>query len=282
MSLGQAMVQQTTEEAIYITPAYLFNAAQRKYGKGIQVLGYDEDGLAQFWSTIEAKSAYFNDEERPKEVNKLIIDITAKEHCNTGGLNDVVEVETSQKETSRVTNSYTLAIGKESGWEFGGGLSVDASFFNTAAACFGIEGKRNKNKWESQAQSGERERALAKSYGVKATEITVPPRTKLAMRITTYAVTYKVKVKVVISAPVTSYISFYYTRSDERFRIPCCGGRTNQRRSFGYVTAFEMFRNQKDFQDLGHCIQFKVDSELGYVGETVELHKEMTELPPTL
>ena len=194
----------------------------------------------------------------------------------------MIEVETSQKETSRVTNSYTLAIGKESGWEFGGGLSVDASFFNTAVACFGIEGKRNKSNRESHTQSREKQRALAQSYGVKATEITVPPRTKLSVRITTYAVTYKVKVKIVISVPVTSYISFYYTKSDERcLRLPCCGGNTNQQRFFGYVTAFEIFQNQNNFQDLGHCIQFQVDSELSYVGETVELHKEMIKLPPT-
>jgi len=94
----------------------------------------------------------------------------------------------------------------------------------------------------------------------------------VAVTITTYVVTYKLRVNAVISAPVTSYIPFYFRRIGNN----CCGGRSNP--IFGYVTAYELFQNQEGFQDLGYCVQFKKEAELSYVGETVEFYKEMKKL----
>ena len=268
-------------EVLYVTPQYLLNAAQKKYGRRIEVIGAEENALLKFWSSIEAKAAY-HDQERPNEDSRLIIDITAKEHCNTGETDDVIEVETSQEETKRVTNSYTLAFKKESGWEFGGGLKVGGSFFNTAGAFLGIEGKRNKSIWQSQEQKNEEERALSQSYGIKATKITVPPRTKVAVTITTYAVTYKVKVKVIVSVPATSYIPFYYKKYICNLLCSCLRRRCKSQRYFGFITAQELFKNQNEFQDLGYCIQFTAESVLSYIGETVELHKELKKLQPSI
>ena len=245
------------------------------------MIGADENALLKFWSSIETKAAYFHDQERPKEDSRLIIDITAKEHCNTGETDDVIEVETTQEETKRVTNSYTLAFGKESGWEFGGGLKVGASFFNTAGAFLGIEGKRKKSSWKSQEQKGEEERALAQSYGIKATKITVPPKTKVAVRITTYAVTYKVKVKAIVSVPATSYIPFYYKKYICNLLCSCQRRRCTSKRYIGYIFAQELFQNQNEFQNLGYCVQFTTESVLSYIGETVELHKELKKWQPS-
>ena len=226
------------------------------------------------------KGACFTDgEERPVEDSKLIVDITTKEHCNTADIDDEVEVETTQQQTRKTTNSYNLAFGKESGWEFGGGLNVGGSFFNTASAFLGIEGKRHKKKWNSQEESTAEERSLSQSYGVKATCITVPPKTKLTVRITTYVVTYKRKVKVVFSVPSTSRIPIYFRRNWLELLFLKCLGSSRALR-LEYIDGFDLFQNQNEFQDLGYCIQFSVDSELSYVGETVELYKELTKLPP--
>ena len=275
MALGRSKPIQL-HDVVYVTPRYLLNAVQRKYGRRIIVIGAEEGALARFWSTLETKGANFNNDERPVVDSKLAVDITAKEHCNIGDTDDVMEVETSQEEKTKQKTSYTLGFGKESGWEFGGGLKIGASFFNTASAFLGIEGKRNKSKWRSQEETIERERELAQTYGVKATEITVPPKTKVAVTITTYAVTYKLKVKVIISVPATSSIPFYYRRTGG---LNCCGGGGRMR---GEITAAELFQDQNEFQDLGYCIQFRKESELSYVGETVELYKEETKLPPRL
>ena len=99
------------------------------------------------------------------------------------------------------------------------------------------------------------------------------------MRITTYAVTYKLKVKAVLTTPSTSYIPFYYKRGLGSLFCPGAGPIF---RKFGSITAHELFQNQNEFQDLGNFIQFTRDSELSYIGETVEMHKEETKLPPGL
>ena len=270
------------EQVVYITPPYLRTAAQRKYGRRIQILGAEQSALTDFWSSVEATGAYCNNEERPKEDSKLIVDITAKEHCNSGYTDsDEIEVETNNSERERAMNSYTVSFSKESGWEFGGGLKVGGSFFNTASAFLGIEGNYKKNKSESEEKKSERERELSHLYGIKATKVTVPPRTKVAVRITTYAVTYKVNVNVKVNIPITSFIPFYYRKSVSCLFCCCCCGCGGQK--FGYITAQELFPpDQKNVYNLGYCIQFISQSVLSYVGETVELYKEEIKLPPKM
>ena len=272
--MGQQQNRVILEEEL-VSPRYLVDIARKKFSRLIMI-GAPESDLADFWDTIEVKGACFTDgEERPVEDSKLVVDITAKEHCNNTDINDVIEVATGQQQMRKVTDSYSLAFGKESGWEFGGGLNVGGSFFNTAGAFLGIEGKRHKKTWSRQEQSKVQERSLAQSYGVKATEITVPPKTKLTVRITTYVVTYKRRVKVVFSVPVTSRIPIYF----RRYWLELLCIEWKRFRRLKYVDGFDLFQNQNEFQDLGYCIQFSVDSELSYVGETVELYKELTKLP---
>ena len=250
---------------LYLTPNYLLNAARKKYGRRIHVIGALESELAEFWDTVTAKGSPFNPNDRPTEDGRVIVDISAKEHCNYGTEEDEIEIVTSKEKTTRENKSYSLSFGKESGWEFGGGLNIGASFFNTASSSFGIQGKRTKSKSETEGRTSGEERALSQVYGVTGT-IKVPPQKKAVVRITTYAVTYKLNVKAVISAPSTSRIQFYYTSSG------CCG--LTSRRVPGYVTAREIFQNQNEFQDLGYYIQFTVYSQLSYIGEVAEMHKE--------
>ena len=265
---------QPAAQTVYVTPTYLLKAAQRKYGQGIFVIGAVESELAEFWDTVEAKGANFDKNKRPDEVDRIIIDITAKEHCNYGSEKDTIEVETKQEEKKTQKKSYSLSFGKKSGWEFGGGLNVGASFFNTASASIGIQGKLTKDKWKSQEETKEEERTLGQTYGVTG-EITVPPKTKVTVRITTYAVTYKVRVKVVFSVPATSYIRFYYKSYLGNL---CCAGAGPTFRKLGYLTPQELFKNQNDFEDLTYCVQFTRDSDVSYIGETAEMTKKEDEL----
>ena len=262
MALGSGYV-------LYVTPNYLLNAARKKYGRRIHVTGALESALGEFWDTVKAKGAPFNPSDRPTEDGRVIVDISAKEHCNYGTEEDEIMIVTTKEKTTRENKSYSLSFGKESGWEFGGGLNIGASFFNTASSSFGIEGKRTKGKWEAEEQTRGKEHALSQVYGVTGT-IKVPPQKKTVVRITTYAVTYKLNVKSVISAPSTSRIPFYYRSSG------CCG--LTSRRVLGYITARELFQNQNEFQDLGYYVQFTVQSQLSYVGEVAEMHKEETPL----
>lgn len=258
-----------TGQTTYVKPNYLINAAHRKYGGRISVIGAFEDILAEFWDTVETKGNAFNPGDRPKEDSRIIIDISAKEHCNYGTIEDEIMVVTSKEESRTQKKSYSLSFGKKSGWEFGGGLNIGASFFNTASSTIGIQGKRTKGKSSSEEETKEEERALSQTYGVTGT-IKVPPKTKTEVKITTYAVTYKLAVKTIFSAPSTSYIPFYYRGSG------CCG--LTRPRRFGYITAHELFQRETDFQDLGYAIQFTKDSELSYISEVAEMRKQETPL----
>jgi len=233
---------------------------------GIRV---DESALVAFWETVDAKGSQFNPKDVPTEDGRIIVDITAKEHCNYGTKEDEIMIVTSQEETRKEKNSYSLSFGKESGWEFSGGFNIGASFFNTASSFIGIEGKRTKGKWKSEEQSREEERSLSQLYGVTGT-IKVPPQHKTVVTITTYAVTYKLNVKSVFSAPATSSIPFDFKSSG------CCG--LTSRRVPGYVNARELFQNENDFEDLGYRVQFTVRFQLSYISEVAEMRKKETPL----
>ena len=260
----------TSVPTFYVQPEYLVKAARRKYGRRIQMIGALESSIAEFWGNVEAKGTPFNPNDRPTPESKVIVDISAKEHCNYGTKEDEVMIVTTKEETTKEYKSYSLSFGKESGWQFGGGLNIGASFFNTASGSFGIEGKRTKGKWESETKNEGNERALSQTYGVTGT-IKVPPKTKAVVTITTYAVTYRLNVKAVICAQPNSYIPFYFSRSG------CCGLRS--RRVFGYITARELFQEQNEFQDLGYCVQFTIYSHLSYIGEVAEMYKQEMPLP---
>ena len=258
-----------TGQTDYVKPYYLINAAHKKYGERIFVLGAYEDALADFWDTVETKGTTFNRDDRPEEHSRIIVDISAKEHCNYGTKEDEVMVVTSKQEAMTQKKSYSLSFGKQSGWQFGGGLNIGASFFNTASSSIGIVGKRTKGKSTSEEESKEEERSLSQTYGVTGT-IKVPPKIKTEVKITTFAVTYRLNVKTVFSAPSTSYIPFYYRGSG------CCG--LTRPKRFGYITAHELFQYETDFQDLGYAVQFSKDSELSYISEVAEMRKQETPL----
>ena len=262
-------------QTVYVTPGYLRTAAIRKYGRHISVIGALEGPLAEFWDTVQVKAENVDENERPKPVSRIIVDITAKEHCNTSTRKDTIEITTGQEKRRSEKKSFSLSFGKQTNWEFGGGLDIGASYFNTASASIGIQGKRSSGTTKSQEEGKEEERVLSKTYGVKAGEIEVPPMTKVTMEIVTYAVTYKLNVKSVFSAPANSYIPFYYKGWLGNL---CCAGAGPTFRKFGYITAPELFQFEDNFCNLGYCVQFAKASELSYIGETVEMYKKEEKL----
>lgn len=267
---------QTARQTVYVTPSYLLKAAKRKYGRNIVMIGAVESALNEFWDAIGNKlhGSEFNKNLRPVEDSRIIVDITAKEHCNLGSDVDHVDITTSKEETRSQKKSYALSFGKQSGWEYGGGLNIGASFFNTASASIGISGKRTTGKWRSEEEGREEERSLSQRYGVVG-RIEVPAKTKVSVKITTYAVTYKIDVKIAISAAATSYIPFYY--KNYLGSLFCAGGGSCCRK-FGFITARELFQNETEFEDLGNFVQFTRNSQLSYICEVAEMYKEETPL----
>ena len=263
-----------TGYTVYVAPDYLIEAAQRKYGMNIYVLGTMESDLNTFWNAVEAKAYSFNENDFPKQVARTIVDITAKEHCNYGNNQDKMQVKTRKEEMEGQKRSYSLSFGKETGWKFGGNVSVGHNFFNVANVGFGIGGSISRRKWMKGEKNQENEASLSKGYGVSG-EIDVPPKTKVTVTIATYAVTYKLGVKVVFNVPVSALIQFYYTTP----YVCGCFYRTRQVIKIGYILAQELFQNENEFQLIGGTyVQFTRGTELSYLSETAEMRKEQTPL----
>jgi len=259
-------------EIEYEKPRYLVNAIRRRYGS-VEIMGAFKRDLETFWEKVQVKAPDgFNDEE-PQEVTRVIVDITAKEHLNTGENEDEVEVYTNQEESFKETKSYSVSFTK--GWEFGGSFNVGASFFNVLGAGspsigLGISGKKFKQTHQ-EATLGQ-ERSLSQRYSLTG-KIKVPPKTKLKVKITTYAVTYKTSVKVEFSVVSTARIRFFYKPA---WSVYCCAGTAC--RTSGYITAEDLFENQFEYNLSGGTVSFTEETTLSYIGEVLQMNKEETRL----
>ena len=56
---------------VYVAPQYLIKAAQRKYQRGIFVIGANARELNGFWEKVDIKASGFED--RPKPVARTIV-----------------------------------------------------------------------------------------------------------------------------------------------------------------------------------------------------------------
>jgi len=192
---------------VLVKPSYLVTAARRKYGRGIQVIGALDTDINKFWGSVTIRATHF-DGQRPQEVGRAVVDITAKEHVNSGDKDDSVEITTETTESRTEKQTYSASFKKS--WEFGGNINVGAQFFNVVGvggAGLGLGGSAKRVKEKSEAEGKEEECSLSQVYGVKG-GITVPPKTKLKVQIITYAVNYSSTVKVAFTVPVTAVIRF--------------------------------------------------------------------------
>jgi len=264
--------QGSSTRAVYHRPNYLINAARRKYGRNIFVIGAVEKNINEFWENIEIKASAFD--QRPQQVAQSIVDVTTKEHRNTGIEDDEVLIYSNKVENKRGQKSYSLSF--EKGWEFGGTLNVGAPFFNivgTGGSSLGLGGstKRVTNTFETLTKK--EERSLSQQYSLTG-RIKVPPRTASTVKITTYAVTYNITTNAVFTTPTTNVIAFYYKSGCGKI---CCGGTGSVCRSNGFISAEELFRYENNFKVDQDEVTFTRETNISYLGETVQMCK--TEKP---
>ena len=65
--------------AFYKKPQYIENAAKRKYGRYIFVVGATQDNINQFFNQIKKNAVSATD---PEEVGRAVVDIDCKSHIN--------------------------------------------------------------------------------------------------------------------------------------------------------------------------------------------------------
>ena len=262
----------------YELPKYLTDAAYRKYGPGIIIIGATESDIKDFWRNLKVKASkgFGYQDEPPQEVTRQVVDITAKEHVNCGTFEeDEIEVVNDEEETKTQHKSYSLSF--EKSWEFSGNVDVGASFFNAlgvGGASLGLGGSISRRKKTHQDSTREEERSLSQQYSLTG-KIKVPPNTKLIVTITTYAVNYKVNLNATFTSPVSNVLPFYYKSGLGKY---CCGGIGPTCRKAGFIDAEDLFQNENGFNVEGGTITFSREAKLSYLAEVIEMYKEMQPL----
>jgi len=255
----------------YVAPPYLINAVHKKYGRGILLIGAIESDIKEFWRNVEVKASNSGFQDKPpQEVTRQIVDISAKEHVNNGTEEDEVEVLNNEEETRTEQKSYSLSF--EKSWEFSGNINVGASFFNAfgvGGPSIGLGGSIKRTKKTLQDLTKEEERSLSQQYSLTG-KIKVPPKTKLTVTITTYAVNYKANLKAAFAVSMSNVIPFYYKSGLGKL---CCAGIGPTCRRVGYITAEELFQGQNEYNVDGGNITFSRETELSYLAETIEMYK---------
>jgi len=259
---------------VYKQPGYLMRAAKRKYGLNIVFIGAEESKLNQFWSGVKFKASGFSSE-RPQEISRAVVDITAKEHVNKGEEPaDTIEILNAQEGRPQ-KKTYSLSF--QIGWEFGYSIDVGASFFNTLSTGEPSLGLGESTKKTTDYTTKEEERSLSQQYGVTG-KMTVAPKSKLKVEITTYTVNYKIGVQVRFFVHATTSIPIYY--KCRLCALLCSGvGRNGVGRiccKSGAITAEELFQMEDNYNndDRTGMISFTKDAELSYLCEVIEMHKE--------
>jgi len=255
----------------YQLPSYLINAAQKKYGRGILLIGATDDDIKEFWRNVEVKASNSGFQDTPpREVTRQVVDISAKEHFNFGTEEDEVEVLNNEEETRTENKSYSLSF--EKSWEFAGNIDVGASFFNAfgvGGPSLGLGGSIKRTKKTLQDLTKEEERSLSQQYSVTG-KIKVPAKTKLTVTITTFAVNYKADLKAVFAVPISNVLPFFYKSGLGKL---CCAGIGPTCRKLGYITSEELFEGQNEYNVDGGTITFSRETELSYLAETIEMYK---------
>ena len=266
-------------------PTYIEDAAKRKYGHNIHVIGATQEDINKFWKSV---SYHALDSTLPVEVGRAVVDIDSKCHINESDGNDPGEgdkpydwydgFEIVSQKASRETSSktYQLQLSSSTTRQFGGNLGVrvgGAGFFNMAGIApsigAGAHASKSKTTAVGQTDTVSSEQTLSQAYQI-IDRLQVPPKTKVRALITTWAVTYESKTRTEVTVDADAKIRVRY-RSRLSQCLCCFGGtKTN------HVTAEDIFAGEEDYESEGGVVTFKRNGKVSYLGEEVEITKQKT------
>ena len=135
----------------YKKPQYIKDAAKKKYGKDIFVLGSTQDEINKFMKKIQHQALSASP---PEEVGRFVINIDCKSHTNhaDGQDNgrdkpddwyDEFEITSKRGASETRSTSYQLQLTSSKETQVGANLSFDVSgtgFFNLAGGSGGLSG----------------------------------------------------------------------------------------------------------------------------------------------
>ena len=273
-----------SDNSDYRAPNDIVKVMKKKYGQDIFVIGVTSKELTAFNNGM---SYHTIGTTRPVEVGRSVVDIDCKSHTNTAERSDLetdepryesdwydnFQVTSSMEDSQKKSKSYQLNWEKSTTKAIGGnlGLKIGGSFFNMAAApsaegTAGVSASYSKTTTEGSTQKEDEEQSLTQTYQVIDT-LKVPPKTKVAAMITTWAVTYESRSTIEVTVDMSHVLSVRYRTMLSR-RL---GGMFP---STGVLTAEDLFGEEEDFKCEDYIVTFKRRGKISYLGEEVEVVKQ--------
>lgn len=272
----------------YRKPGYICEAARRKFGRRIQILGITKEEENRLWKEIsvravstgklQQKSATVVDVKTMSLVNKSSIE-NNRDEClekESGAASGYNEVEIGSQSRNNQASQKTLQIqlGNWSNGEIGDLVDMklsEASYYNSTATPITFKtGVLDKSK-ERKDDDLEEKCVLDKDYHVME-KLKVPPKTKLTAKILTKAVTYEVKMVTELRINANTTLPLRFKGRFEKQLGSFCTATIHP------LSAKDLFRYEAGFKMIDDVITFTREGTVTYVSEEVEIVTDMEEI----
>ena len=262
---------------------------KQSIGDDIFVLGSTLEDIRSFWKHVGYQAEGMISE--PREVSRTVVDIDCKSHGNYAAKEgETVESEKTKpsdwydefaiiskkaKDESKM-KSYSLQESTTRGFKIGGtgGLSAGSAFFNLAGGGvkpeLGINASYSEDSTNSTTKSESRDTKLSQGYEI-IDRLRVAPKKKVDALITTWAVTYEATTTLKYTVDADISLPVYYRTHLSRV----LGGFLL---STAYVSAREIFRNERGFAEVRGNVTFTREGKVSYISEQVEIKKTKKDL----
>ena len=265
----------------YRKPNYICEAARRKYGRRIQILGITKEEENRLWKEIsvravstgklQEKSATVVDVKTMTLVNKSSTDNTCESMEKEGVVSGYNEVEIGSQSKNNQASQKTLQIqlGNWSHGEIGDMVNMklsEANYYNSTATPIifktGVLDKEHKE---------EEKPVLDKDYHMME-RLKIPPKTKFTAKILTKAVTYEVKMVTELRINANTALPLRFKgRFEKQFGSFCTA-------TIRPLSAKDLFRNEAGFKMVDDVITFTREGTVTYVSEEVEIITDTEEI----
>lgn len=271
----------------YRKPNYICEAARRKYGRRIQILGITKEEENRLWKEISVRAVSTG---KLRQKNATVVDVKTMSLVNKtssennwesmekeGAACAYNEVEIGSQSRNNQASQKTLQIqlGNWSNGEIGDLVDMklsEASYYNSSAAPITFEtGVLDKSKECKEDDDLEKKCALDKDYHVME-KLKVPPKTKLTAKILTKAVTYEVKMVTELRIDANTTLPLRFKGRFEKQLGSFCTATIRP------LSAKDLFCNEAGFKVIDDVITFTREGTVTYVSEEVEIITDMEEV----
>ena len=212
--------------------------------------------------------------EEPEEVGRNVIDIDSKEFRNNGSEPDSFNLKTQTTDEVQAKKTYQLKVGKNITVGGEAGLEVNAKFFNVGGVGISAKGSVSRTKTKEEVTTEETTRSLSQVYGIDG-GMKVPSKTFVKVRITTYAVSYSAKLKLIAEMPNNAYLEVLAPRTDWKgLWGHACWWRKVHITAQDLLKVYTETHDPIDVNRDTGIARVDFTSELLYLGEVTKIDKE--------